>query len=144
MPGTFFDPPPGGYGNDPTTPGNDAQWADNINLYWDETVPAPGILFDPMFQLAAQSNIGGLVYGDFPSISLFPVQPTFRAELISVENTPTGPVFVPFGGFDFTFSNANGTTCTLNKYRNVIAQCGSDPEVLTLTRYHRRNLRPIS
>lgn len=39
----YVDPPNGGYGNDPTTPGNDTQWADNLPWYYDEGAdPAPG------------------------------------------------------------------------------------------------------
>src|SRR5687767_5418479 len=32
----FTDPPLGGYGNDPATPGDDTLWADNLQYYWNE------------------------------------------------------------------------------------------------------------
>jgi hypothetical protein len=37
----YDDPPPGGYGNDPTTGGDDTQWADDFPWYWDEGPDPP-------------------------------------------------------------------------------------------------------
>ena len=65
----YVDPPPGGYldGN-PSTPGNQTLWADNLPWYWNEGPPPPAGTsgFDPETMLEKHTNATTLEFADVP------------------------------------------------------------------------------
>jgi hypothetical protein len=66
----YIDPPIGGYGDDPNTPGDETQWADDKPWLWDEYPPDPDQPppkgYEPRYQLSARTHIFDLDYFDFP------------------------------------------------------------------------------
>ena len=65
----YVDPPPGGYlDSNPSTPGNQTLWADNLPWYWNEGPPPPAGTpgFDPETMLEKHTDATTLDFGDVP------------------------------------------------------------------------------
>jgi hypothetical protein len=90
----YMDPPHGGYSD---------QWADNLDWYWDEQIPAedPGN-FEPGFSLTEQTTEDTLFFEDFPAGEAG-TELTFAIWLVSLN--PDGSLHEFHDGFTWTWSN---------------------------------------
>jgi PEP-CTERM motif len=101
----FFDPPGGGYGNDPNTPGDDTLWADNLMYYWNEgPTPSPRPPgFRDGLHLDDNTLVDTLSFLDVPR-SPFPDQVIeFQTFLASVN--ADGTLHSNYGGHFWIWSN---------------------------------------
>ena len=108
---SYDDPPPGGYGNDPNTPGDDTQWADKFPWYWDEEDPPIGTsgggnhLRDRQLDLDNDGAKEFLQYGDTPH-GIADTQLEIVVTLVSLN--ADGSLHSRHGGFIWNWSNASG------------------------------------
>jgi hypothetical protein len=82
----YNDPPPGGYGNDPTTGDDDTQWADMFPWYWDEGPDPPANTpgwEDGYHRLDNQPTGSMLRFRDFPR-GPDGTRVTFQLDLVSL------------------------------------------------------------
>jgi hypothetical protein len=112
----YVDPPPGGYGNDPNTGGDDTQWGDRLPWYWDEGADPPA--GTPGFQdgLNVADNTAGatLSYADFPG-GLPNTNLSFSTWLVSLNANGSFHSWHP--GFSWDWSNSTGTNTAGNLAR---------------------------
>lgn len=106
----FLDPPLGGYGNNPATPGDDTLWADSLPWYWNEgPVPdpkPPG--FKEGYHIDDFTDDHTLQFEDFPRWPDDTQQIRFRTRLVSVFED--GRFHKYHGGWEWTWTSTGGGT----------------------------------
>lgn len=128
----YDDPPPGGYGDDPNTPGDDTQWADDERWYWDEGADPP--LGTPGFQdgfhvddNTVDTDMDGvddtLRYFDFPR-GPAGTELMFTTLLVSIKD---GEFHSYHRGFDWSWSNSTGEARAAGLRQNLTEQLGPNP-----------------
>lgn len=98
----FLDPPPGGYGDNPVTPGNDTLWADQYSWYWNES-PGPAD-----FDLATYASDNTLTFKDFPRWPDNSQSLLFLTYLVSVNEDHSFHEY--HGGWLWTWDSTGGGT----------------------------------
>jgi hypothetical protein len=124
----FLDRPHGGFGNDPTTGGDDTLWGDDADFYWDEGPDPPPNTpgFKSGYNIRDHTFPNALDFTDSPSLP--PGNSAkFTTSLASVKADGS---YTTLGSFDWTYSNANGTEpCSFVSYTSLTPLCSSDPGV---------------
>ena len=82
----FVDPPLGGFGDDPQTPGDDSLWADNKLPYWNEQEAPPGASGNHAFFRLDRHTGPHPVFGS-PNLEMidFPSRPTSVGSVLKFE-----------------------------------------------------------
>jgi hypothetical protein len=98
--GPYVDPPHGGYPN---------QWADDLDWYWDEKMPAPPLPanFDARYQLSNRTHMFTLDYFDFP---IPPVGEDLDIITYLVSLDVNGKLVDYHSGFEFYLSRTDANT----------------------------------
>jgi hypothetical protein len=116
----YVDPPSGGYGNDPTTGGDDTQWGDKLPWYWDEGPDPPAGTPGFTDGLNVNDNLSDpngdgtnetLDYSDDPGGAIG-TNLSFFTQLVSLN--ADGSLHRSDGGFTWDWTNATGTPTASN------------------------------